>query len=83
MVLGGTTCGQIFTLFEFAFGYPESKESKECGKQLEELEHHFNTDNESPGEEDTISKNQDKKDAAEQFADLCRCGTKTKEMKIW
>ena len=52
IALVDTVCGQIFTLFEFAFGYPESKESKECDKQLEELECHFNTDNESPGEED-------------------------------
>ena len=45
IALVGTACGQILTLFEFAFGYPESKELKECGKQLEELEHHFDTNN--------------------------------------
>ena len=65
IALAATACGQILTLFEFAFGYPESKELKECGKQLEELEHHFDTDSESPGEEDTISKKQDEMYAAE------------------
>ena len=69
IALAGTACCQILTLFEFAFGYLESKESKGRGKQLEELEHHFDTDNESPGEEDTVSKRQDEKDAAAQFAD--------------
>ena len=58
IALAGTACGQILTLFEFAFGYPESKESKECGKQLKELECHFNTNNELPGEEHTVSKKQ-------------------------
>ena len=59
----------ILTLFEFAFGYLESKELKECGKQLEELECHFKTNNELPGKEDTVSKKQDETDAADQFAD--------------
>ena len=44
IALAGTACGQILTLFEFTFGYPESQESKERGKQLEELEHHFDAD---------------------------------------
>ena len=69
IVLVGTACGQIFTLFKFAFAYPESKESKECGKQLEELEHHFDTNNKLPGEEDTVSKRQDEQDATAQFTD--------------
>ena len=69
IVLAGTACGQILTLFEFAFGYPESKELKEHEKQLEELECHFDTDNESPGEDNAVSEKQDEKDVADQFAD--------------
>ena len=69
IALAGTVCGKILTLFEFAFGYLESKESKEHGKQLEELECHFDTNNELPEEEDTVLKKQDKKDTADQFAD--------------
>ena len=65
----GTACGEILTLFEFAFCYPESKESKERGKQLEELEHHFDSDNDSPDNEDTISKKQDEEEATTQFID--------------
>ena len=56
IVLAGTACGQILTLFEFAFGYPESKESKEHGKQLEELEHYFDINNKLPGEEDKMKR---------------------------
>ena len=66
IALAGTACGQILTLFEFAFGYPESKESKTRGQQLEELERHF-IDDEPPTEEDTISKTEDEKEAATQF----------------
>ena len=44
-------------------------ESKEWGKQLEELEQNFDSEDESPREEDTVSKQQDEKDATEQFAD--------------
>ena len=69
IVLAGTTCGQILTLFEFVFGYPESQESKERGKQLEELEHHFNAEEEPPAYEDTVSKTDDEKEAAAQFDD--------------
>ena len=58
------------TLFEFAFRYPESKESKKRGRQLKELECHFDdTKEESPAEEDMVTKKQDKKDAAAQFAE--------------
>ena len=46
VALAGTACGQLLTLFEFAFGYPESQESKEREKQLEELERHFETEEE-------------------------------------
>ena len=70
IALTGTACGQILTLFEFAFGYPESKESKERGQQLEELEHHFDTKEESPAEEDMVTKKEDEKDAAAQFAEV-------------
>ena len=68
IVLAGTTCGQLLTLFKFAFGYPKSQESKERAKQMEELERHFETEEESPGEGDTISKAQDQQEAAEQLA---------------
>ena len=59
IALAGTTCGQLLTLFEFTFGYPESKELKDRAKQLEELGRHFKTDNELPNEGDTISKAHD------------------------
>ena len=39
------------------------------GKQLEELEWHFDLEDESPAEEDIIMKQQDEKDTVEQFAD--------------
>ena len=69
IMLAGTARGQILTLFEFAFGYPESQESKERGKQLEELEHHFNAEEEPSADEDTMSKADDEKEAATQFDD--------------
>ena len=68
VALAGTTCGQLLTLFEFAFGYPKSQESKERAKQLEELERHFETEEESPDEGDTVSKAQDQQEVVEQFA---------------
>ena len=61
-------CGQILSLFEYAFGYPESQESKEWDQELEELERHFETDEESLGEEFTVSKAEDVAEAAAQFA---------------
>ena len=67
IALADTACGQILTLFEFAFGYPESEESKERGKQLEELECHFVAEEEPPADKDTISKAEDEKEAAIQF----------------
>ena len=63
VALAGMACGQILSLFEYAFGYPESQESKEQGKELEELERHFETD-----EEFTVSKAADAAEAAAQFA---------------
>ena len=69
LALARTACRQILTLFKFAFGYPESKESKERGKQLEELERQFDSDNESLAEEDTVSISQNVINAAAQFAD--------------
>ena len=69
LAFAGTACGQILTLFESAFRYPENKESKERGKQLEELERQFYSENESPAKEDAVSKSQDVIDAAAQFAD--------------
>ena len=69
LALAGTACSQLLSIFKFAFGYPKSKESRERGKQLEELEHKFEPDNESPAEEDMVSKSQDTLDAAAQFAD--------------
>ena len=69
IILAGTACGQILTLFEFVFGYPESQESKERGKQLEELECHFDVEEEPLVDEDTVSKADDEKEAATQFED--------------
>ena len=69
VALAGTACGQILSLFEYTFGYPESQESKERGKELEELERHFETDKESIQEEFTVSKAEDAAEAAAQFAD--------------
>ena len=68
VALAGTACGQLLTLFEFSFGYPESQESKEKAKQLEELERHFETEEESPDEGDTVSKAQDEQEVLEQLA---------------
>ena len=68
VALAGTTCGQLLTLFKFTFRYPKSQESKERAKQLEELERHFETEEESLDEGDTVSKAQDQQEAAEQFA---------------
>ena len=68
IALAGTACGQLLTLFEFPLGYPESQESKERAKQLEELERHFKAEEESPDEVDTVSKAQDQQEAAEQCA---------------
>ena len=68
VALVGTACGQILSLFKYAFGYPESQELKERGKELEELERHFETD-ESLEEEFTVSKAEDAAEAAAQFAD--------------
>ena len=62
--LVGTACGQLLTLFEFAFGYPQSKEFKDRAKQLKE----FETDNELPDEGDSISKAHDQQEAEEQFS---------------
>ena len=69
IALAGMACGQILSLFEYAFGYPESQESKDRGRELEELEHHFQTDNESTDDEDTFSKEQDVTGVAQQFSD--------------
>ena len=66
IAFAGTACGQILTLFEFAFRYLESEESKTRGQQLEELERHF-IDDEPPTEEHTIFKTEDEKEAATQF----------------
>ena len=68
VALAGTACGQILSLFEYAFGYPKLQESKEQGKELGELKCHFDTNNELVEEGDTISKEQDVADASKQFA---------------
>ena len=75
IALAGTACGQILTLFEFAFRYPESEESKTRGQQLEELERHF-IDDEPPTEEETISKTEDEEKAATQFDPDVPCAKK-------
>ena len=69
VALAGKVCGQILSLFKYAFDYPESQESKEWCKELEELERHFETDEESLGEEFTMSKAEDAAEAAAQFTD--------------
>ena len=69
LALAEMACRQLLSIFEFAFGYPESQESKDQGKQLEELECKFESDNDSLSDEDIVSKEQDVKDAAAQFAD--------------
>ena len=75
IALAGTACGQIPTLFEFVFSYPESEESKERGRQLEELGRHFVAEEEPPANEDTISKAENEKEAATQF-NVCAPRTK-------
>ena len=69
IALAGTACGQLLSVMEFAFGYPESQESKDRAQQLEELERKFESDNDSPADEDAITKEQDVQDAAAQFPD--------------
>ena len=69
VALAGTACGQLLSVMEFAFGYPESQESKDQAQQLEELEQKFDSDNDSPTGEDTVTKEQDIQDAAAHFAD--------------
>ena len=68
LALAGTACGQLLSLLEFPFGYPESRDSKERGKQLEELECHFLTDEESIDDKDTITKAQDAEDTTTEFS---------------
>ena len=69
VALAGTACGQLLSVVEFAFGYPESQESKDRAQQLEELEQKFESDDYSPTGEDTVTKEQDIQDAAAHFAD--------------
>ena len=54
---------------EFAFGYPESQEIKDRAQQLEELEQKFESDNDSPADEDAVTKEQDVQDAVAHFTD--------------
>ena len=69
VALAGTACGQPLSVMKFAFGYPESQESKDWVQQLEELEQKFDSDDDSPTGEDTVTKEQDIQDAAAHFAD--------------
>ena len=69
VALAGTACGQLLYVMEFAFGYPESQESKDRAQQLEELEQKFKSDNDSPADEDAVTKEHDIQDAAAHFAD--------------
>ena len=41
IVLAGTACGNLLTLIENAYGYPESKQSIEHGQYLETVEWEF------------------------------------------
>ena len=68
VALVGTACGQLLSVMEFAFGYPESQESKDRAQQLEELERKFESDDDSPTGEDTVTKEQDVQDTAAHFA---------------
>ena len=70
VALAGTACGQLLSILEFAFGYPESQESKDRAQQLEELERKFESDSDSPPDDDTVTKEQDVRDAAAHFADI-------------
>ena len=78
VALAGTACGQLLSVMEFAFGYPESQESKDQAQQLEELEWKFESDNDSPAYEDAVTKEQDVQDAAAQFADTTEPQAKRK-----
>ena len=69
VALAGTACGQLLSVMEFAFSYPESQESKDQAQQLEELEQKFDSDDDSPTGEDTVTKEQDIQDAAAHFTD--------------
>ena len=69
VALAGTACGQLLSVMEFAFSYPESQESKDRAQQLEELERKFESDDDSPTDEDAVTKEQDIQDAAVHFAD--------------
>ena len=69
VALAGTACGQLLSVMEFAFSYPESQESKDRAQQLEELERKFESDNDSPTDEDAVTKEQDIQDAAAHFTD--------------
>ena len=41
IALAGTACGNLLTLIENAYGYPESRQSIECGQYLETVEWEF------------------------------------------
>ena len=41
VALAGMACGNLLTLIENAYGYPESKQSIERGQYLETVEHEF------------------------------------------
>ena len=69
VALAGTACGQLLSIMEFAFSYPESQESKDQAQQLEELEQKFESDDDSPTDEDAVTKEQDIQDAAAHFTD--------------
>ena len=41
IALAGTACGNLLTLIKNAYGYPESKQSIECGQYLKTVEQEF------------------------------------------
>ena len=41
VALAGTACGNLLTLIENAYGYPESRQSNEHGQYLETVEQEF------------------------------------------
>ena len=87
VALAGTACGQLLSVMEFAFGYPESKDR---AQQLEEFERKFESDDDSPTDEDAVTKEQDIQDAEAHFTDTTepkakkrRFGQCQDTLRIW
>ena len=48
IALGGATCGKLLRILEDVFGYDESDESKQAGREAESVGHDFSKDNVEP-----------------------------------